>query len=484
VRARKVFRIYAALPDVERKAFGTYLACPLFNTSNRLIAFRQVLEEELVQKPGRQLSVEETWNQIPGIGTDFRANGFDKLCAELLSALNDFLALQTFRAHPAQVASRQLEAYLAHQLDEWIPGLFETTLERLEKELESGAEGIHAHLRLLEDYGVFLFRQPRMPYGDHLIRIDEKLNQYFITKKLELASLVDVYNRAFNGDLELPFLDILQTGIDQVRDQLPLLIRLRVLAWLLTSTRNDRYYWELKSLLLDAYRDIAAEEARPLFHLALNHCTYKTIAGELEFEAEADALQLIMLEKGLFLVDGKLPPETFKNIVQLRLSLGHTEWVARFLEQWEHQLSNDHGGCALVYNQAVLAFYEDRFGDCMRGMEIVLRDFKNDVFYGPAARGYLLMSAFEQEKVAGDPLDLDTRIHAFRMYLIRENRIGETLKERYLNFVKVLRKLITLASDGDSPRKSRSTKLLRDLDQLKPVASRNWLRKQVLGFLD
>ena len=51
--------------------------------------FRKLLEEALVLQPEQQLSAEEIWQLLPGITTAYRANGFDKLCVELLAALND-----------------------------------------------------------------------------------------------------------------------------------------------------------------------------------------------------------------------------------------------------------------------------------------------------------------------------------------------------------------------------------------------------------
>lgn len=478
MRTRKVFRIYSNLPDEARLAFGDYLASPYFRQPARLQEFRHLLEEGLVQSPAEALSPEEVWALLSSLQGDFRANAFDKLCAELLSALNHFLAVHGLLAQPATLAAQQVEAYVHHGLDEWVPNLVEGLRERLGPALEQDARGLHAQLIIQENFAAYAFRQPRTPRGELLIQTDAHLNAYYIAKKLELASWVGVYNRAFQAEVVLPYMDMLEGAIGQSAGNFPHFIRLRALAYQLTHTREDRYYWEFKALLLDA-KEAASDpdDLRNLFHLALNHCIYRINAGNTEFEAETDAMYMAQLERGLLSTDGRIPHELLKNIVQLRLLLGHADWVARFLD--EPQIQAGHPPVVLLYNQAVLAYYQQRFADCARGMETVLRDFKDDIFYGTDARIYLLMCLYERSKAEDTSIEMESRLHAFRMYIVREQGIGETVKERYLNLVKQFRKLNALASEPPAQRKKKAEKFLLRLETMRPVSNRRWFERQV-----
>jgi hypothetical protein len=482
MRSRKVFRIYAALQEEERTAFGLYLASPYFHHGTRLQHFRTLLEDALIKQPGQSLSAEDIWQRLPDVTTEFRPNGFDKLCSELLAAIHDFLALQEFRAHPATVGSHLLAAYVERHLDEWVPNVHEGLMERMRGELDQDAAGLYADLQMEERLGEFVFRQPRMPRNETLLQIDKKLNAFFIAKKLEVASLVDIFNRSYNATLKLPYLGIIEEAVKEGNEGFPILIRLRATAWLLTSTREDRYYWQLKEALLLA-TDIARDQQRPLFHLALNHCAYKLNIGDMDFELEADSIHLEMIARQLFLVDGKFPPEQFKNIIQLRLVLGERDWVQDFLDTWGGRLSNDHQGCAILYNRAVLAFYQKSFAACFRGMEQVLREFKDDIYYGTDARIYQLMCLFEMGKSEDTLVEFDARLNAFRVYLIRDNRIGESLKQRYLNSVKQFRKLTSLVRQVPSQQRHLAGKFLKELDKLKPASNRRWFLEQVRPYL-
>ena len=484
MRTLKVFRIYSSLPEAERLAFADYLASPYFKHPGRLVEFRALLEEALVQQPAEDLSPEEVWGLLSSQQGDFRANAFDKLCAELLAALNHFLAVHTLLAQPATLAAQQVEAYVDRALDEWVPGLVDSIREKLGPALSMDAKGLHAQMQIQENYAAYIFRQPRTPRGELLLQTDAQLNRYYFAKKLELAAWVGVYNRAFQAEVVLPYMDMLEGAIGQSGENFPLFVRLRALAYLLTTTREDRYYWEFKALLLASQpHEGHPDDLRGLFHLALNHCTYRINTGATEFEVETDDMHMAMLARGVLTADGRIPHELVKNIVQLRLLLGHVDWVADFLATRKEQISAPQPALALTYNEAVLAYHQQRFSDCVRGMETVLRDFKDDIYYGTDARIYLLMCLFERSKVEDTSVEMDSRLHAFRMYLLREQRIGETVKERYLNLVKQFRKLIALASEHPEARKAKAQKFLLRLKEMRPVSNQRWFQRQVAPWV-
>jgi hypothetical protein len=483
MRSRKVFRIYKALSIDERAAFGLYLASPYFGLGQRLVDFRKLLEEALVLQPEQQLTVAEVWQLLPDVTTAYRANGFDKLCAELLSALNDFLAMQEFRAQPTTVAALMMEGYVARHLDEWVPSVAEGLIDKLGKDLERDAEGLHAHLKMTELYAEYIFRQPRTPQEEALLAIDQKLTAYYASKKLELASLIDVYNRSFNSALVLPDLDFVHALIQTKADQFPMLIRLRAAAWLLTSTREDRYYWKLKALFLSSFDQISRDQTRPISFLALNHLYFKMNLGDSEWEAEADAWQMFMLEAGLFEEDDRIAASVMKNIVQVRLLLGNVQWVADFLTRYKDKYPKYSEDCSLLYNESVLAFHQGRYIESYRGMETVIRDWKEDFFYGTDARIYQLMCLYERWDQEDTADELDARLNAFRVFLLREKRVGQLRKERYLNLVKQFRRLISLYAEPEHTQKEKAKKFLKSLDNFNPVSNRRWFQHKVQRYL-
>jgi hypothetical protein len=484
MRSRKIFRIYASLAEEERKAFGLYLTSPYLNANQRLADFRQVLEDRLIQQPDYDPEAPEIWKLLPDVSTEFRANGFDKLCAELLSALNDFLALQHFRSHAATVASHQLAAYTVRNLDEWIPGMYESLTEKLGSSLDSDNESLYAHLQMTHDLGIHLFRVNRRPPADHLLKIDEKLNAFYFAKKLDLAGAVDTFNKGYGTRLELPYTALLKDVFENNKQAFPDLVLAKAAGWLLLREQDATHFHLLKSLLEKNHDSFPGNETDSLYTIALNFCIARLNAEEEGYEEELDAIHLKILERGNLLINGRLSPAFFKNIVQVRLRLGHLDWVERFMEEWGSRLSDDGEGSALRYNKAVLAFYAREFAGCLREMENVMRDFKSDLHYGSDARIYALMSVFELNKSEDRGEEFDARLNAFRLYLIRDTQMGEIKKQRQLNIIKQFRKLRSLQSEPEATRKAKVPKILKGLENLKPASNRKWFEKQVSDLLD
>lgn len=483
MRSRKVFRIYSSLSETERLRFEAFLSSPYFNTSQRLIGFREVLENALVQQPDRDLSPEEVWCLLPGVTTSYRANGFDKLCVELLAALNDFVAVQEFRGRAVTVASHLLDAYVEHQLDEWVPSLYEALQERYRKDFANDTEGLHAHVSLLHGYGRFLVKSTRMPDIHHLQAIDQKLNEYFFAQKLELATAVEAYNKAYKSNVSLPFLDLLQEVMAASREDFPLLLQAQSLAWRLTRADDPVCYQELKAQLQQHSDALPESEVSSLYRALLNYCYARVNAEVPGWEVEVNDLHATLLENGTLLMQGQVPAGIFKNTVQGLLNTGEVENTRRFLEEWGSKILDDAQGVALLYNRGLLDFHEKRFSSCLKSMETVMRDYKADLYYGVDARAVALMAVFEMNKEEDWTQDFESRLNAFRVYLIRDQRMGEEKREKQLELIKQFRKLMSLHQEAPATQALRAEKLRNSLQSMKPVAKRQWFERQVSHYL-
>lgn len=483
MKSRKVFRIYASLPEEERQAFGLYLASPYFNSSQRLIDFRNLLEQELVLQPDQQLSTAEVWGLLPDVTTEYRANGFDKLCTELQGAINDFLAVQSFREHQATVAHHQLQAYEEHGFDEWIPGMYEGLIEKLGKDLERDPAAMYAHAQMLHAYARHLFRVERMPPITALTDIDRKVNEFYFAGKLELAAAVDDYNRKYNSRVTLPYLDIVREVLAGDLSDYPLLIQAQAHAWLMTRHQDVARYRKLRTLLAAHTEELPEEEVKSLYRHALNFCLARYNAEEEDSEEEYSGLLMLCLDNGKIFHEGRLHPIDLGSIVQMRLRNGEIDWTEQFLATWEKRLTHDYNGCAQRYNYAALAFHQGDFSKCLREMETVLRDAKADVYYGIDARFYALMSIFELNKVSDWDSEFESRLNALRLYLLRDQKIEETRRKRRLELVKVFRRLLSLQREPISTRRKKALELLKIVESLKTSTNRNWLKRQVSGYL-
>lgn len=481
MRTRKVYRIYAALPAETRARFGAYLASPYFELGRRLLDFRNILEELVAGDWDEPMAVEQVWAMLPDVSTSYRANGFDKLCAELLSALNEFLALEALKKHPYELVRHQMAAYVDFSLDEWVPSLFAALIDRWGAEMERNAEGLWAHSKILEDFGVYVFRQPRQPRGEVLERIDAKLNEAYLAKKLEIAALVDLYNRTFSQGVRVPFMEFVESA-SLGEESMPSLIKMRSLAWKLNHRRSDEDYWKLKEGLLQEDA-LDPDVTRTLFHQLLNYAYLRMNEDDANWESEAAAVQLDLLDRRLLHHGDNIQPSHLKNVVQLQLAVGNVAWVRQFLDEVRSSIDGDSEGLAAQYNDAVLAFFEGRHRDCFQGMEHVLRDFKEDLFYAIDARVYQLMALYELGMDEGRDEEFESRHNALRVFLMRESRVSALFKDRYQNLVKQFRKLHHIRQELPDERRVQAQRFLQKLTKTKPASNRRWFERQAMALM-
>lgn len=473
MRSRKVYKVLSKLNGEQRKSFRSYLASPYLNSNGRLLRFMEILEEEVFEGENES-SPEEIWEMGLSQGP-YHANGFDKICAELLAAVNAFLGLEAYLQRPELVAVDQFEGYVDGGLDEWVPSMFKGIAAKHEAAFSQSSEGLYAYMRLLRSYSVHLFRQPRAPRGEWLIDIDDALTNFFLAQKLELAAALSNYNQVFQSNFELPDEAWMVDRLEAVFDSLPLYIRLHYLGYL-TAGGSEAHFRRLKAELADKRDQVPPDEGKHLYRLALNFCYFRLNVGEEAYEAEADQLILELLETNWLLQDGRLPPEHFKNIVSVRLRQGALEWTEAFVAQWEDKLTDDHDGAAKLYNRAVLAFFKGEHGNCIRLMEEVLRDFKGDVYYGLDARLYQIKALYERN-APDDFLELESRLNAFRVFVLRNKKVGEIDQGHYKNFVKQCRRLVRLRDEFSENRRVKIKKFLSELSGMQPVSNRKWFEQ-------
>lgn len=473
MRSRKVFKILLQLQEGQRKRFGAYLASPYLNSNGRLLRFWEILDGELLGGE-KDLQPEEIWEMGLSQGP-YHKNGFDKICAELLAALNAFLGMETYLEQKEFVAAHQLEAYVDGGLDEWTPGLFKSLKGKFEQDFNRSPDGMYAWMRLVRNYSVHLFRQPRAPRGEWLLDIDGALTDFFLAQKLELAAALSNYNQVFKSGLELSDEAWMVDRLEASFEDFPPFIRLQYLGYL-TANGSEEHFHRLKKELGEQRESIAQDEGRHLYRLALNFCYFRMNEGDEAYEAEADALLLELLGTGWLLKDGLLPPEQFKNIVSIRLRQGAVDWVREFVGAWEGKLTDEQEGAAALYNRSVLAFFEGRFGECIRGMDEVMRDFKADVYYGLDAR-LLQIKALYERNAPDDFLELESRLNSFRVFVLRNKKVGEIDQGHYKNFVKQCRRLVRLRDEVGEKRGAKIKKFLSDLSGLRPVSNRRWFEE-------
>jgi vacuolar-type H+-ATPase subunit I/STV1 len=164
-----------------------------------------------------------------------------------------------------------------------------------------------------------------------------------------------------------------------------------------------------------------------------------------------------MLQKDLLLEDGWLTEWRYKNLVTVGCRLKDFEWTENFIHEFKPKLNKNVRENAFNYNLAYFYYAVDKMDEALE----ILNNVKfTDMVYILDSRGLILRIYFDQDEE--DPMAY--QIESFQSYLKRNKSVSESVRKRYTNLLRYLRKLSRIRSNL---KFKRDKDLLDDLNDLK-----------------
>ncbi len=209
------------------------------------------------------------------------------------------------------------------------------------------------------------------------------------------------------------------------------------------------------------------DEARELYIFAQNYCIRKVNSGAPKFLNTLFNLYKESIEKQLIYQNGELSPWDYKNIVSLALRLDQLTWTKQFIEEEKLNISPDERENAYSYNLANYHFVAQKYA---KAIQLLLAVEYKDVFYQLGAKTILLKSYYELDEFDA----MYSLLESFKTLLNRKKDISKNNKMLYINFIKILKKLIRTTW-----REEQKVSLKEQLAKTKLLAERAWLNRKL-----
>lgn len=348
-------------------------------------------------------------------------------------------------------------------------------------------------IELDQAFFTYMSEQPRRSGERGLKELVHSLDNYYIITRLALACLAANQQRVLPTS---PETDEIGRWIEALEKRSFIKTTLARIYYHIYHTLTAKpeiaitHYEPLKSLLFTHGGRFRKEVAYQLFTFLTNFCSQRIRAGEERFEGEAAQCYRHMLESGIMLVEGKLAPSQYKNIVKLFVReatrSGDFQQVERLVEQYGQQLSDSGEGFYLEHARAEVLFAKGDFLATAISLTRIWRQFK-DEYFRLDARGMLLFCLFELEGETNwerwqeehGLSSFEKEWNAFRMYLERNREIPPGHKKVYKVFCESMRQLMT--ASGKPYREMKA--LLDPLQHRLEAATGTPLRHALLGAI-
>lgn len=479
MRSRKLYHLLELMGPEDRARFTSYLDSPYFNTSRTLRHFWARWQACMVDLPE---NVEVTPEEFV-VGTRLKRSRIDKLCSQLYLQACAFLSTEQMATQPVLQERMFADAILARD-----PNLnaYHRFVPEIPESLRTEGDSPEKFLALLNDRSALTIariraRKTDIDWEGEFAEMLRLLRAYAESKALQLQCGAINAGHVFrpkNNAMEVASGARESLAAEPADDHVLARIYFQTLALQLGDDDSANFRKLLAAL--ETHRDaIAGHVMFDVYGYVLNYCIRQINLGNPAFLRHTFDLYAFLLKKGDLLQEGKLPPQQFKNIIALACRLGNLEWVRRFIDDFSAQLTNDHGGLARRYNEAVLAFHAGRFTDAIVDLKAMIAEGAEDIFYGLDARIYLWKSYFEKFwELSPTEVDEMYRLYdAFRLYVDRNARISPAHKVQYRNFVRLFKRFVRIVEEPDHGTQLREFQA--ELTAATDVANKSWFREKV-----
>lgn len=296
-------------------------------------------------------------------------------------------------------------------------------------------------------------------HQDHLKALLEQLDNFYISTKLRYTAELESRRNMLKEQYNPRFLTEILASIDGDDALNPIIKNLYLPLLNLIKDKSEAAYFELKAFMAKNPAYDQQEKLAVVLYL-LNFTAQQIAKGNPAYNNEYFDVAQIGLNQALFTANGCFPTTTFNNIVNVVVHLKKYAWAKNFIRDWSIYLTPQDRLIASNLAGARVHFEEKNFDAATDLLREITKH--KDVHYALQIR-ILMARIFYEQKQKRD--FQNSHCDNLELY-IRRNIKNEGLKESTLNFVKILRLLIT---------EKTKKQVLKKLEKQEPTTLRYWL---------
>ncbi|HKK77169.1 MAG TPA: hypothetical protein VJ953_18965 [Saprospiraceae bacterium] len=463
MKKTKIVQLLQKLSEGEGLALRLYLQSPYFNQDARALALFEALYRY----------APDQWSVLPEKLAFFRKEWpterwdnkkTDYLMSQLNKLAEHFLAIEQVQGQAALLDIYLLDALSQKGLRKAFRQIQQQWIRQQAKQALHDKHGFFLQLRF-EQIQEADFGRTRQRKDDRTIeRHTQSLDRYYYASRLSLACNMLDRQAILNTQYEIQLTDDWLVHLRQYRFfEEPLIEMYYTIYQALLHEADESHFRQLKTHLQANTVVLSLAALSEIYLLTINYCARKIRSGKTEYIQEAFAIYKAGIQNRALYQEGYLSPWTFTNVVKLSLRLRDYSWTESFIEQYQDQLPPEFRENAVQYNRADLYYYTTRFAEAQEALSKV--EYTDPNFY-LGARELLAKIYYE----TGEEESLLSMIASFTMFLKRNKKLANNLKQPYLNFCRLLLKIVRRS------RRDLAT-LEQELAETPLLASRAWLQK-------
>lgn len=470
MESSRIYRVLSSLTAPQLNRFIKFIQSPYFNKNATI----EALAVYLVKKIKTKASLDEKpriWTLV-GHEIPFNDLKFRKLCNDTLERFEEFLIEESLSEQKLLRTNMLLQSLKKNNYEVLIEKHISKSNRTVKRELDQSSDyllqkyirvkTLH-HLKTNDEKRENVKTLQGKSYQD----LESTLDAFYVIEKLRLAIDVLTWQKMYKSIEEVNIESSLQLIKTKGFQDIPA-VRIYHLMYLLHTEEDDRqHYFELLNSVTENLHLFPKIEQREIFDVMISYCVKWINKGHSDFYVETLRLYDWGIEEDIILFNGKLSPVTFSNYVVSGLRIKEFNRVEKFIKENARILDDERRDNALNFNLGRVAFYRKDFNKVLEHLNLVNYD---DIWYNINSKVLLFASYYEldQEDV------LLSSIDTFNTFLRREKDVQNIRTQRYLNFSKYLKRIVTHRYS-----KEKVLKIKEKLSSDKGVVNKPWLLEKI-----
>lgn len=456
-----------------------YVNSPFFNTHDDIISLVEYLHKQHPNFDEKACNREVIFKKV------FPKKPFDikklkHLFSFTIALAEDYLIVNKFKDREYLGKILLLDALSKKDLEP----RYQRHLKKMQKSVEDveakDQDFFYQQYLLAKMVNTHHYSQTNRNIDTMLGSVDQNLDIFYLSEKLRNACNIASREITFKSTIQYPLIKDLLHYVEQNMSYFedhPLVSIYFSIYQILTEKEDKAFFINLIQQLNEKAAFISMEEQSAMYGFCVSYCVKQINRGH------GDYLQLIfdlyksMLQKDLLLEEGILAEWRYKNLVTVGCRLKDFAWTENFIHEFKPKLNKKVRENAFNYNLAYFYYAVNKMDDALE----ILNSVKfTDMVYILDSRGLILRIYFDQDEEE----TMTYQLESFQSYLKRNKSISESVRKRYSNLLRYLRKLSRLRSN----LQFKSDKdLIEDLNDLKinihanrhEIANPTWFKTKI-----
>jgi hypothetical protein len=468
----KLLSILENLSKYDLNQLRKYIVSPFFNENEKVIQLFDLLDGKLRSKISIQSKedweefIRFAWNKIYSPKTKYNDVKFRRLCSDLNKLAQDFLGYKEYELQPLTQFNFVLKALNERNLNKHFLAVERQARNINNKAKYRNADTFWENFRLEYERHNYLERNAARHsfQGNHNVA-DHFLDCYYWSNKLRMYSEALNNRSILNIDININLInELLEVVKGSTLIEVPAIAIYYHIIMAFQDPNEVQHFSAIIELTDNHGHLFPQTELRSIYIFAQNYCIRKINSGNLEYYEQLFNIYKSLLEKAIIFINKQLTPSNYKNIVTVGLFVKEYDWIERFILDYNHRLPKMYRNSALTYNLANLFFNKKEFGKVIEQLQKM--EYK-DAFDSLSSRWLLLKTYYElRETDAFDALK-----DSFSIFIRRNKSLSERNKEKYLNAVRFISKIMRIAPFDKKSFES----ILPQLNDTRIIIDKRWL---------